>query len=89
MGQCTMLLRTPSPIMSGKSTIYWNLQWNVPPGWVSFFTPLGEGELPNLHWGSVVLLQAGPVETHYTCNGIGTFEREEKVGGPSLVAPPA
>ena len=27
--QHSMLLRTPSPIMSGKGIIYWNLQWDV------------------------------------------------------------
>ena len=49
MDQCAVLLRTPSPIIPGKGVIYWNLQWDIPPGWVSYFTPLGEGKLLNLH----------------------------------------
>lgn len=64
--QSAMLLRIPSPIMLGKGIVYWNLQWDVPVGMVSYFTPLGEGELLNFHWDPFVLLQAGPAETHYT-----------------------
>ena len=47
---------------------------------MSYFTPLGEAELLNLHWDPVVLLQAGLVETHYTRSGTCTIERGGKVG---------
>lgn len=47
--QCAMLLRTPSPITPGKGVIYWSLQWDIPPGWVSDFTPLSKEELLHLH----------------------------------------
>ena len=52
--------------MLGKGIINWSLQWDFPLGMVSYFTPLGEGELLNFHWDPFVLLQAGPAETHYT-----------------------
>ena len=47
---------------------------------MSNFAPLSEGVLLNLYWDSVVLLQAGPVERYYTCNGTHTIERKEKRG---------
>lgn len=53
---CAMVLRTPSPIMPGKGVVYWNLQWLVPLGCVSYFAPLGEGELFSLHCAPVVVL---------------------------------
>ena len=46
---------------------------------MSYFSPLCEGELLNLHWDPVVLLQAGPVEMHYTWNGTYTIESGEEV----------
>lgn len=49
-------------------------------GWLSYFAPLGKGELLSLHWDPIVLLQANPVETNYAWNGTCTIEREEKVG---------
>lgn len=52
-----MLLRTPSPQMPEKGIIYWNLQWDVSLGWVNYFAPLLEEELPNFHWDSIILLQ--------------------------------
>ena len=66
MAQSATLLRTPSPIMPGKGVIPWNLQWNVPPECVSYFTSLGKGELLNLHWYPNVLLQVRPAEMYYT-----------------------
>ena len=80
MGQCAMLLRTPSLIGPGKGIIYWNLQLDVPQGWVNEFAPLGEGKLLNLHWDPFVLLQAGPVEMHYIWTRILTTKRRQKVG---------
>ena len=47
---------------------------------MSYFAPLGEGELLNHHWGPMVLLQAGPVEMHYIWNGTCTVARGQKVG---------
>lgn len=41
--------------------------------------PPGEEELLNLPW-DLVLLQAGPVETHYTWYGTQSNQKEEKVG---------
>lgn len=79
--QRSMQLRILSPIMSGKGIVCWNLHWDVPPGWVNYFSPLGEGELLSLHGVPGVLLQARPVETDYTWNGTGTMERGEKVLG--------
>lgn len=66
--------------MPRKGVIYWNLKWDVPPGGVSYFIPLGEGELLHLHWDPIVLLQAELAEMHYTWNGTPTTERGEKVG---------
>ena len=40
--------------------------------------PLGEEEPLSLHCDPIVLLQAGPVETHYTWNGTHTIEKGEK-----------
>lgn len=42
--------------MHGKAIIYWNLQWGMPLEWVSYLTPVGRGELLNLHWDLVSLL---------------------------------
>ena len=47
----------PSPKMPEKDNIYGNLQWDISLGWVYYFAPLGEGELHNLHWDFVVLMQ--------------------------------
>lgn len=66
--------------MLGKGIIYWNLQWEAPLGWMSDFTPLGEGELLSLHWEPSVLLQAGPAETHYTWNGTHTIGKGGEYG---------
>ena len=38
---------------------------------------LDVGERFNLHWDPIVLLQAGPVEMHYTWNRICTIKREK------------
>lgn len=48
MDPCATLLGAPSPIVPEKGIIYQNLQWDVPPGWVSYFSPLGEAELLDL-----------------------------------------
>lgn len=45
MGQCAMLLRTPSLIEFGKGIFYWNSYLDVSPQWVNYFAPLGEEEL--------------------------------------------
>lgn len=50
------------------------------PAGMGEFTPLDEEELLNLHSDPIILLQAGPVQTHYTWNGTCTIERGEKVG---------
>lgn len=55
-----------SPVTSGNGIICWNLQWDIPGGWINYFTPLGEGELLNLHLDPIVPLQPGPLKTHYT-----------------------
>ena len=83
MDQCTLLLRTPSLSATGKGVIYWNLQWDIRPGWVSYFTHLGEGELFSLHW-NLVLLQAGPVETSYIWNETQTIGKRGESEGPGL-----
>lgn len=52
-------------MMPGKAVTYGicNGKWNFPPEWVnSYYVPLGEKELGNLHWGPAVLLQAGPLK---------------------------
>lgn len=56
--QCAVLLRTLSPIKAGKRIICWDLQWDIPPGWVSYSAPLHGKELLNLPWDPIVLLQA-------------------------------
>lgn len=81
-----MLLRTPNP---EKGIIYWNLQWEVLLGWVSYFALLREEELLSLHWDPIVLLQARPVETYYICNGICTIKRGGENGGPGLAYLPS
>lgn len=80
MDQRAFPLRTLSLIIPGKGIGYRNLQWDVTPGWVSYLVPLGGEELLSLPWDPIVLLQAGPVEMHYTWNGTHTTERGEKVG---------
>lgn len=37
LDQWAMLLRTQSPITPWKGSIYWNLHWDIPPGWVNCF----------------------------------------------------
>lgn len=56
MDQCAVLLETPNPTIPGKGINYWNLQWDIPPGWVSYLAPLGEGEPLHLQWDPMVLL---------------------------------
>lgn len=56
------------------------MQWDIPPGWVNYFAPLVHGELFNLHWNSIALLQAGSTETQYTCNRTCTIKKGVKVG---------
>ena len=51
---------------------------------MSYFVPLGEGDLLNLYWDPVVLLKVRPVEIHYTCNGAYHIERGGEHGGPGL-----
>lgn len=47
MGQQTITMKALSPIVLRMGTIYWNLQWDVPPRWVSYFTLLnGEAKSP-------------------------------------------
>lgn len=74
-----MLLGTLSPIMPGKDIIYLNWQWDVPLGWVNYFTPLGEVELHSLHQDPVVLLQAGPIETYSSWNGTRAIEKRVEI----------
>ena len=66
MDQWAVLLRTVSPIKPGKGIIYWDLQWDIPPGWVSYSAPLVEGKPLNLCWDRIVLLQARTTEMDYT-----------------------
>ena len=80
-GSICMLPRTPSPIIPAKGIVSWNLHWDFPLGMVSYFVPLDERELLNLHWDPIVLPQAGPIEMHYIRNRTCTIEREEKVEG--------
>ena len=80
MGQCAMLLRTPSLIESGKGIFYWNSYLNVSLQWVNYFAPLGEGKLFSLYWDPFVLLQAGPVQTHYIWNETLTLKIRRRWG---------
>lgn len=50
MDQWTMIIRAPSPIVTGTRTIYWNLQWDDLPERVSYFASLGGEELLSLWW---------------------------------------
>lgn len=72
-----MLLRTPSPITPGNYLLEFAMGHLMQ---IRDFAPLGERELFNLLWDLIVLLQAGPVETHGTWNGTNSIERGEKVG---------
>lgn len=80
MGQLLsyIILKMLSHITSRKGIIYWNLQWDFPPGWVSYFTPRDEKKLFSLRWDPIILLQAWPTETDYTWNDTH-HERGEKV----------
>lgn len=62
--QHTALLRLRNPVTPGNGTFYWNLQQDVPLGWVSYSTPLGEGGSYPISTG-VLLSQARPIETLY------------------------
>lgn len=84
-----MLLGTPSPNIHEKVIIYWNLLWDVPPGWRSYFTFLSEGGLLNLWGDPLVQLKAGHVETHYPWNGTYTTESGRRVGVMYWHIPPA
>ena len=75
--QPIMLLRTPSPITPGNYLLEFAMGHLMQ---IRDFAPLGERELFNLLWDLIVLLQAGPVETHGTWNGTNSIERGEKVG---------
>lgn len=75
--QPVMLLRTPSPITPGNYLLEFATGHLTQ---IRDFAPLGERELFNLLWDLIVLLQAGPVETHGTRNGTHNIERGEKVG---------
>lgn len=69
---------------------YQNWQWDVPSEWVSYFSPLGEGKLLNLHWYPVDLIQAGAVEIHSAWNETGTIKRRGKWEfGSSISHPPS
>lgn len=63
MDQPVMLLRTPSPITPGNYLLEFAVGHLT---WIRDFAPLGERELFNLLWDPIVLLQAGPTETHGT-----------------------
>lgn len=76
MDQRVVLLRTLSPITSGNGVSYWNLQQDAPLGRVSYFPPLGEGEILTLPWSAVVLLQAEPMK----CTILGMEQELLKVG---------
>ena len=47
---------------------------------MSYFPLLQEGELLNLPWDPIVLLQAAPAETLDAWNGTRTIANEEKTG---------
>lgn len=68
---CYAAKNTTSTI-PGKGIMYWNLQWDVPLGWV-------RGEPLNLQWDPLVLLQTRSVEMDYTGNGTH-IERGEQRG---------
>lgn len=34
---CALLLRTP--VTAENGLVYWDLQWNIPPGWARYFHP--------------------------------------------------
>lgn len=72
---------TSNTIKPGKEDIQWNLRWNIPLEWVSYFVPLGERELLSLQWNPIVLLQARPVEMNYAWNETGTTEGGQGEGG--------
>ena len=77
MDQPAMLLRTPGPITPGNCLLEFAIGRLTQ---IRDFAPLGERKLCNLLRDPIVLLQAGPAETHYTWNGTHTIERGEKVG---------
>lgn len=54
--ECAELLRTPSPIVTGKGVIYWDMQWDVLLVWVGCSALLGERELLCLYCDPNVLL---------------------------------
>lgn len=45
-----------------------------------YFAPLSEGDLLNLHWDPIVLLEVTSTKIHSNWNGTHTIERGEKVG---------
>lgn len=47
---------------------------------VGYFTHLCEGDLLNLHWDPIVLLQSGLVEMHYAWYGISTLRKRRNWG---------
>lgn len=55
MDQQALILKTVSPTIPGKGTIYWNLQWDVPLRWISYFTPMGGGGEDSSASGGILL----------------------------------
>lgn len=80
-GSTCYTAKNSKPTALGKGVTYWNLQWDISLGWVSYFVPLGERKSLSPHRYPIVLLQARHMEIHYTWNGICTIKRGEKVGG--------
>lgn len=84
--QYAMLLRTPFPINPGIYIIYWNLQWDIPLGWVSYFKSPVRGN-NSVSTGNLmsccktVLLKCTFLEWN-TCH----WKRRESVG-PGMVNP--
>ena len=78
MGQSAVLLRTPSPLHQGRA-LSTGIATEYLTGIGELLEPPGEEELLNLQW-DLILLQAGPVETHYMWYGTQSNQKEEKVG---------
>lgn len=85
----SVLQGTPAPIMPGKDIFQWNSPWDVLLGWVSYFAPLGEGELLSLHWDTIILLQNRPVATNCAWNGTCTTESGKRWGSWSGISTPS
>ena len=86
--QPALLLRTPSPIAPGKEVTYWNLQWDIPPGWVSYLAPPTGVRGNDSVSGGIALSCCKLGLLKHTVAGVEHVPLEEGEGGdPSLAYP--